>query len=196
MAASYDDKKLVVLLKEGNGEAYIELYNRYRRGVYSFLLRYVKVPSMAEDLLQDVFLKLWEVRHRLNPDLSFSAYLFQIARNRVFKMLKAIAHDEALRAQVLNRLSEAVTETEDRVQWQKYSQLLHSAIDALPPQRQKVFKLCREQGKTYEQVAAEMHISRHTVKEHMTLAMKDIKDYVWRKADVSLVLFFLLTDRL
>ena len=195
MVASYNDKELIVLLSESNGEAYIELYNRYRRGIYSFLLRYVKVPALAEDLLQDVFLKVWEVRHRLNPEMSFSAYLFQIARNRVFKMLKAIAHDEALRARVLNRLSETISETENRVQWQKYHQLLHSAIDALPPQRQKVFKLCREQGKTYEQVAAEMHISRHTVKEHMTLAMKDIKDYVSRKADVSLVLF-LLTNQL
>lgn len=187
-----DERTLIAQLRENDQQAYLALYNRYHRGVYAFIVRYVKINAVAEDLLQDVFLKLWEVRHRLNPELSFSSYLYRIARNCVFKMFKAIANDKVLRNQVLNSLQQSVLEVEDRVQWQKYSQLLNLAINALPPQRQKVFKLCREQGKTYEQVAEEMRISHHTVKEHMMLAIRDIKNYVSSKADLPLAALLLL----
>jgi RNA polymerase sigma-70 factor (family 1) len=191
-----DERKLIAQLRENDKQAYLALYNRYHRGVYAFIVRYVKINAVAEDLLQDVFLKLWEVRHRLNPELSFSSYLYRIARNRVFKMLKALANDEALRHQVLNSMQQSVLEVEDRVQWKKYSQLLNLAINTLPPQRQKVFKLCREQGKTYEQVAEELHISRHTVKEHMMLAIRDIKNYVSSKADLPLATLLLVLSLL
>ena len=78
-----------------------------------------------------------------------------------------------------------------KLQWKQYQESLAAAIDQLPPQRQKVFKLCREQSRTYDEVAAELGISRNTVKEHMVLAVKAIREYFKRHSDTLLSSFFL-----
>jgi RNA polymerase sigma factor (sigma-70 family) len=127
--------------------------------------------------LQDVFLKIWEIRERIDPDLSFRGYLYRICRNSVFKLMKQMASDETLRLGVIRQFSQSVSDADLRIHWQQYEAILRASVQALPPQRQKVFLLCREQGKTYEQVAAELGISRNTVKEHMVMAMRSISDY-------------------
>jgi RNA polymerase sigma-70 factor (ECF subfamily) len=83
-------------------------------------------------------------------------------------------------------------EADVQLQWQQYEQILQTAVNQLPPQRQNIFKLCRQEGKKYEEVAAELHISRNTVKEHMVLAVRSIKDYVYQHTDIHLIMAFLL----
>ena len=139
--------------------------------------------GFLEDVLQDVFIKIWEIRGRIKPELSFSGYLYRITRNHVFKLLKKITADEALRLRVMQDLYQQTTDADTLLQWKQYETLLHSAIDRLPPQRQKVFRLCREELKSYEEVARELGISRNTVKEHMMLAMKSIRFFVYSNAD-------------
>ncbi|MCU7552615.1 RNA polymerase sigma-70 factor [Chitinophagaceae bacterium LB-8] len=189
----YDEIKLLHLLKAGDTDAYLQLYNKYHSALYAYILRFIKIPELAEDVLQEVFLKIWEIRERINPDLSFQAYLYRISRNSVFKLVKKIAADEELRNQVAYHISETIEDADLNLQWQRYHEILQAAIHQLPPQRQKIFKLCRQEGKKYEEVAAELNISRNTVKEHMVLAVKFLKDYVSRHADIQLIiaLFFL-----
>jgi RNA polymerase sigma-70 factor (family 1) len=173
----YNEYSLVQGLQRGESGAFLELYNIYHPALYHYVLRFVKSPAIAEDVLQDVFLKIWEIRERINPDLSFKGYLYRICRNSVFKLMKQMASDETLRLRVLQQFAQSVSDADLKIHWQQYEEMLRAAINALPPQRQKVFMLCREEGKTYEQVAAELGISRNTVKEHMVLAMKSIKDH-------------------
>jgi RNA polymerase sigma-70 factor (family 1) len=183
--------ELLRLLKAGDINAYIQLYNKYHPALYAYVIRFIKVPELAEDLLQEVFLKIWEIRARIDPTLSFKAYLYRISRNSVFKMLKKITAEDELRIQVAHHISETIEDADLKLQWQQYEQILQAAIDLLPPQRQKIFKLCRQEGKKYEEVAAELNISRNTVKEHMVLAVKSIKEYVSRHADIQLVIALL-----
>lgn len=194
---TYDEIALLHRLKKDDAEAYIQLYDHYQALLYGYILHFVKVPVLAEDVLQDVFLKLWEVRHRVNPDLSFSGYLYRISRNQVFKLVKKIAVDEDVRLGVMRQLGQNVEEGELKLQWKQYEALLTAAIAQLSPQRQKVFHLCREQGKTYEEAAQELGISRNTVKEHMVLAVRAIKDYLTRHGDISLLylLFFWMGNK-
>jgi len=184
-------------LQKGDSDAFQELYNQYHQPLYHYVLRFVKSPALAEDVLQDVFLKIWEIRSRIDPELSFKAYLYRISRNSVFKLLKKIAVDENLRVQVLKQFSQSVADADLKVLWQQYEELLHAAINRLPPQRQKVFRLCREEGKTYEQVADELGISRNTVKEHMVLAMKLIREHIDQYGDTPthfILLLLLISD--
>jgi len=184
-------------LQKGDSDAFRELYNQYHQPLYHYVLRFVKSPALAEDVLQDVFLKIWEIRSRIDPELSFKAYLYRISRNSVFKLLKKIAVDENLRTQVLKQFSQSVADADLKVLWQQYEALLQAAINRLPPQRQKVFKLCREEGKSYEQVAEELGISRNTVKEHMVLAMKLIREHIDQYGDTStyfILLLFLISE--
>lgn len=195
--ATYNEQSVILRLQKGDSDAFRELYNQYHQPLYHYVLRFVKSPALAEDVLQDVFLKIWEIRSRIDPELSFKAYLYRISRNSVFKLLKKIAVDENLRTQVLRQFSQSVADADLKVLWQQYEALLQAAINRLPPQRRKVFKLCREEGKSYEQVAEELGISRNTVKEHMVLAMKLIREHIDQYGDTStyfILLLFLISE--
>ena len=91
-------------LRQGSTDAYITLYNQYSPSLYTYILHFINVPEFAEDALQEVFIKIWEIRERINPELSFSGYLYRITRNHVFKLLKKITADKALRLQVIRDL--------------------------------------------------------------------------------------------
>ena len=197
LGQSYDERSLLQRLRLGENDAFLELYNIYHPALYNYVLRFVKIPAIAEDILQDTFLKIWEIRERIDPDLSFKAYLYRICRNSVFKLVKKIAGDEGLRLQVMLQFKQSVSDADLKVRWQQYEEILYAAIDQLPPQRQRVFMLCREEGLTYDQAAEQLGISRNTVKEHMVLAMKSIKEYFQHHGDTSLgVVLFLLTRNL
>lgn len=191
-AGYFDEITLLKELRDSSSEAFIQLYDHYHPALHAYILRFVKIPAIAEDVLQDVFLKIWEVRQRIDPGLSFNAYLYRISRNMVFKLMKKIAADDELRLKIMRQLSNSAEEGHLKLQWKQYEEILTAAINQLPPKRLQVFKLCRDQGKTYDEAAEELGISKNTVKEHMVAAMKSIKDYLSRNGDILRCLFFLV----
>ena len=184
---NFDEVELLTRLKKGDKEAYLLLYDRYHLSIYNWALKLVKIPQLAEDIVQEVFLKIWQIKERLNPQQSFPAFIYRISRNKAFTILKKISTDEKLCSQVMTRLAIYPESAENRVLWKQYEQLLINAVEQLPSQRQKVFKLCRHQGKTYEEVAEELGISRNTVKEHMVMAVKNIKEYFYQYGDIVFI---------
>lgn len=179
-------------LRDGDQDAYLEIYNKYHARLYHYILKYVKVPELAEDVLHDIFLKLWEVRAQIKPELAGTGYLYRISRNYIFKLMKKIATDEELRRRVVTAISELAAEGSDEtLEWREYSGLLNHAIEHLPPQRRKIFQLCRMEGKSYKEAAEILGISHNTVKEHMVHAMKFIKEYFYKNTDIVLGLLIL-----
>jgi len=191
----FDESLLLKRLKEGDTSAFMQLYDHYHRPLYLFILRFVKLPGTAEDVLQDVFLKIWEIRDRINPELSFQAYLYRISRNKVYKLLKEMVKNEETRTQILHQLGSSAEGPHLQLQWKQYYEVLQQAIASLPPQRQRVFKLCREQGKTYDEAASELGISKNTVKEHMVAATRFIKEYISSRTDVTLLMAIFLSQK-
>jgi len=185
-----NEYNLLKKLKKGDSKAFLELYDRYHLQVYNWALKFVKIPAIAEDIVQDVFLKIWVIRERLNPQLSFPAFIYRICRNRVFSDLKKIAVNERLTLSVIEQFRSLKESPADLAIWNQYEVLLESAIRKLPKQRQKVFKLCRQGGKTYEEVAVELCISKNTVKEHMVMAVKNIREYFYQYGEMSFILIF------
>jgi len=183
--------ELIKRLQQSDSEAFLALYDRYHVIVYNWSLKIVKVPTYAEDIVQDVFLKIWQIRDRLNPHQSFPAFIYRICRNKAFTLIKKITTDERLQIQIMHQLKNVVESTENRTLWHEYEVLLSNAVGKLPKQRQKVFKLCRQEGKSYEEVANELGISRNTVKEHMVMAVKNIKEYFYQYGDISFLLILL-----
>ena len=189
----FEEKELLEKLRENDKDAYLRLYSHYRAPIYHFISRFVKSPFYAEDILQDVFLKIWEIRSRINPELSFKAYLYRICRNLVYKFLKKAATDETILAHTMHFFQPATDDVELTLQWKEYEQKIQEAVAQLPPKRQMVFRLCREENKSYDEVSNELGISRNTVKEHMVLAMKNITEYLKVHSGIKLpLLVFLL----
>lgn len=176
---AFDEIDVLKRLQQGDELAFIEIYDLYKKPLYAFILKFVKVPSHADDLLQDLFLKIWEVRSRINSSLSFKAYLYRICRNLVYRFLKKTAESPTLLSEQMQYfVPDASANAELRLLWKQYEENIRSAIDELPPRRREIFILCRQGKHTYDDVANQLGISRNTVKEHMVLSMKSISSYL------------------
>lgn len=151
-----------------------------------YLVDFVKLPQLAEDLVHEVFMKLWEGRERIEITGSFAAYLYRISHNKAIDALKKISKDVALRKEVLEWMDPAIIEPENE-RLNHYGELYRNAIAALTPQRQKIFILCKEKGKTYDEAARELGISRNTVKEHMAHSLRFLRNYFAERGQLTLV---------
>jgi RNA polymerase sigma factor (sigma-70 family) len=170
------------------------MYQHYHPGIYHYIYRFVKLPDLAEDLVHDVFLKVWEIRHQIDPELCFAGYLYRISRNHVYKTLRRIAADRELLIRLLLQFpGEPAEGQEETWQTREYERLFSEALSVLPRQRRKVFELCRGEGKTYKETAAILRISCHAVKKHMVLGMRDIHDFVARNSDMTAILLLLVS---
>jgi RNA polymerase sigma-70 factor (ECF subfamily) len=177
-------------LKNGSEAAFTQIYDRYHRGIYAYLLGFVKAPHLAEDLVHEVFMKIWEARERIEITTSLSAYLYRISHNKAIDALKKIAKDASLRKEVLEWMDPRITEPGNE-SLNHYEELYRNAIAALTPQRQKIFILCKEKGKTYEEAATELGISRNTVKEHMVQSLRFLRTYFAERGQLTLMILAL-----
>lgn len=186
---TYKDEELLLLLNTGDQAAFTELYHRHHSGIYNYQLSFVKIPSIAEDLTQEVFLKIWEARERLQVHSSFSAYLYRASRNTAIDFMKKIAADRALQKEIASRMPSLFLETGNtQLQTKEYTILYKQAVDSLPKQRRAVFLLCREEGKTYEEAAGLLGISRHTVKEYMAESLRSLRNFLSEETKAALLL--------
>ena len=184
------EEEVLIRMKQGDESAFSTIYRHYHASLYIYLLRFCKIPSLAEDLVHDVFLKLWEIRDRINPQLSFSGYLYRIARNHVIKTIDKLATDQAMREQLFSQLNTlAAPQPEQMIRAKEYERLFQAALAQMPPQRLKVFPLCRQEGKSYDEAAEILGISRNAVKKHMVLGMRSIYEYVHRYGDILLLVY-------
>jgi RNA polymerase sigma-70 factor (family 1) len=197
--STYTDSELLVFLREGDKMAFAEFYNRYHKSVYRYLISLVKVPEIAEDLVHEIFLKLWDIRQKLEIKENFKGYLFWMCHNKAADTTKKLAGERMLKDELLfHYYQNFFVENHTPEQQQRYDDLIEEALNSLSPQRRKVFELCKKQGKTYQQVADELQISTHTVKEHMSYALAALRDFFRQKGEFSIVLllieFFLKKD--
>lgn len=187
-AALDEEKELILLLQKGNERAFEKLYRLYSVRILKKLIRLVKQEDIAVELLQDIFLKLWEKRESLNAEQSLRSYLFRIAENKVTDLFRRAAYDKKLLAHLISVSTELCHTTEDIIDLKDGELLLQQAINSLPPQRQKIFILCKIEGKSYEEVAALLGISAGTVNDHMVKAGRAVKKH-FHTADLALLTF-------
>lgn len=186
---TYTDEQLLLMLSGDDQQAFTELYNRYHTGIYNYQSAFVKIPSIAEDLTQEVFLKIWEARRRMEIHTSFTAYIFRISRNVAIDSIKKISADRQLRNEVMHNMQSSFPENGiSKLQAKEVHSLYNQAVDSLSRQRKAVYVLCREEGKTYEEAAKLLGISRHTVKEHMTESLRSLRHFLSEKAKTALLL--------
>ena len=189
---TYTEEQLLHLLSDSDQQAFTELYNRYHSGIYRYQLTFVKSPSLTEDLTQEVFLKIWEARQRLKVHTSFAAYIFRVSRNTVIDFMTKAAADKKLRDEIILHLELNSPESStNQLISKEYQYLYQQAIGSLSKQERKVFRLCREEGKTYVEAAGILGISRHTVKEHMAKSLRSLRGFLSQKMDTALKLIIL-----
>ena len=182
------DTELAILLTLNDEAAFSELYVRYKDKLYYFCLHLLKSKEEANDIVQEIFIRIWESRNFINPDLSFSSFLYTMARNRILNYFRDIDIDEKVK-EIL--ATQKVTEEEaidSKIIYTEYQVILQNAISQLPPQRRKIFNMSRIESMSHKEIAAELGISVNTVQEHISEALKFIKAYFSNHADMSISL--------
>jgi RNA polymerase sigma-70 factor (ECF subfamily) len=180
----------VKCLAEGDEEAFVALYNKYHRKIYYSALKMTQSDVLAQDVTQNVFLRIWDTRTTLDPKQNFAAYISVICRNAVFDMFRKATHEEAIRKELQQFTEIAESGREDDDFYETYKYLLDKAIAGLPPQRRIVFELCKLQEKSYDEVARSMSISRSTVQDHIVKANKSIREYLLIHGNCSFAVLF------
>ena len=175
---SQQEKEIVLRMMQGDELAFEKIYRLYSPKLYGNLLRLLKSVPQTEQILQDVFLKVWEYRSSIDPEKSFRSFLFKIAENKAYDFFRKAARDKKLEAELIALSTVNYTVLEEFVADDEKLILLKNAIDKLPPQRQQVFRLCKLEGRSYREVSESLGISQSTISDHIVKATKSIRDHL------------------
>ena len=193
-----EDSALVCRMYDNDVWAFDALYHKYHQAIYRNIFKLTKNEAVSQDILQDVFVALWEKRLLIKADQSVSGWLFVLSFNKSISHLRQVVRESSVMK------SMPFTEVElaiDQMQViDDHYFLLYQAVNQLSPQKKRVFTLCKLEGRTYEEAAETLNISKHTVKEYLGHAVVSVKNHIRenqheRKA-VSVVLFCSFLDRI
>lgn len=182
------------LLREvaaGSREAFTELFRQHRDKVFNVALTITHSEAQAEELVQDVFLKLWVKKETLAEVENFDGFLFIVTRNYALKALKKIAFDRKVKVYLEENALPLLT-AEDHLQVKYVRELVDQAVRALPPRQQQVYRLIKEKGLKREEVAKKLCISPNTIREHLAAASKSVRAYVSARLHLPIILWLLI----
>lgn len=167
------EKGLLCRVADGDEAAFAQLFGAYHQRLGAYVYRLTESVPATEEIVQDVFIKIWLRRASLPEVRAFDAYLFTAARNHVFNYVRKLARERALQARL-----EASLPGEAEVQENPHQALLDRAIAHLPRQQKNVYLLHRRQDLSHAEIAERLHLSVETVKKHMSLALRSIRDFL------------------
>ncbi|MDO6429850.1 sigma-70 family RNA polymerase sigma factor [Flavitalea sp. BT771] len=188
---SYDEKALLSQVAQGDEAAFRIIFHSYHHKLGAYILKLTESFPLTEEIVQDVFLAIWQNRAGLGAINRFESYLFVIARNRAFNCLKQIARERMRKQEWANNRRDEPEEHGPHIAV-GYDGLIEKAVDRLPPQQKKVYLLHNQQGMEYASIAVQMGLSATTVKKHMSLALRSIREYVHSHMDPVSILFVIV----
>lgn len=175
----YNDKELLARIAQGDEHAFKQLFINYSRLLYPFVTKLVKQEGVAEEMIQQVFLKLWLNRDKLADVEHPSAYIYQIASNECFAFLRKQAIANKHLAQLGQK--QGSNSIESHLSFVEIKRLVHTAYLQLPPQQQRIFYLSRHHHLSIPDVAAQLNISPTTVKNSLVKSLKAIRQFLERE---------------
>lgn len=187
-----DERSLVLRLIEGDEDAFCELYAAYKNRLIYFAMRFLKSREYAEDIFQDAFAVVWQGRRFINPDASFSAYLYTIVRNRILNQLRDLSNQDKLREQILSQAVNYTNETKDEIIANDLRQFISRALQQLTPRQREIFQMSRERQMSHREIAEVLGISVNTVQESISISLRTLRTYLEKNSIVSDDLILLL----
>ena len=174
------ERELLLCVSRGDEGAFTQLFNAYHQRLGLYVYRLTESRPLTQEIVQDVFVRVWLRREALSSVSSFNAYLFTAARNHTLNALKQVARQRSGQAQLEATLGALSSEPSDSDHGdidpvEDYRLLLDKAVEKLPGQQQKVYLLHRRQGLSHAEIALQLNLSVETVKKHMSLALRAIR---------------------
>jgi len=170
-----DEKYLITILNKGDDASFEALYRLYSKRLFGYLIRLVKSESIAADLLQDAFIKIWNNRQNIDPEKSFRSYLYRITENLVYDFFRKAARDKKLQAAIIESYDDSYNHVEESFCVAEVDHKLKEVIKLLPAKRRQVFQLIKIEERSYEEVSELLHISVSTINDHVVKATKSVR---------------------
>ena len=176
MKIKNDDCLLIPKLIKGDVLAFDSLYKKYARKLYFFVLKYLKSETEAEEVVQSVFVKVWENRKRLKQELSFKSFLFTIAYNDICKVFRKRQNFKKVLEEFLYYDSNISDETREKIDYESLLSLVNEIIEKLPARQKEIIIKSRFKGKNTKEIATELKLSPGTVDNYISASMKFIRE--------------------
>jgi RNA polymerase sigma-70 factor (family 1) len=182
----HSDRDLFALIATGNEPAFAELFRRYDKRIYPFVLNMIRSESQAEDITHEIFIKLWLHRSKLPHIERPDAYILTIASRHTLDHIKSNLNQAKMAQQLSYTMANASSNvTEETLLYRQSLELVEQAVERLPEQQRKVYSLSRKEGYTNDEIAHQLNISRHTVRNHLAEALRSIRRYLNDNGQVS-----------
>lgn len=197
MIDSTAEKLLLIKLKEGSFQAFEKLYTMYSGKLYNFIMRLSSGDQyMAEEVVQSTFIRIWEVREKVDIDASFISFLCTIAKNLLMNMYQRQTVEYVYNEYLLKSGVDRDSQTEDGIDLRFLNDYIDSLAEELPAQRKKIFILSKRQNYTNKEIAGMMGISESTVATQLSLAVKFMREQLMKHYDkvIALLLAFFVNE--
>lgn len=187
-------ENILAEIAKGNRYAFESFYNMHYKKVYTFCFRHLKSTEIAEEILQDVFMKIWTMEEELLKIQNIEAYLKVVSKNRCFDYMRKMAREEKNRMFYETLKIKPVEDfVEDAAMYTDTIRLLQEGVSCLSKQQKLVFELCHDQGLKYDEAAKILNLSSSTVKHHMIAARRFLRQYI-KINTLIIILYFLFSS--
>lgn len=187
-----NEPELLERVSTGDEKAFKLLFDTYSPRLMHYISRFTKCKEVAEELVLDVFMKIWTGRNLMNQVENFNAFLFKIARNKSIDFFRATAKDPKLKELLWQEIQLSSCEKSDEhLLLKEFEEKIREIIFLLSPQRQKIFNLSRDRSLTHDQIARMLNISKSTVNIHLVESRKFIRGHLSKTMHLPCFLFFL-----
>ncbi|MBX2924244.1 MAG: RNA polymerase sigma-70 factor [Chitinophagaceae bacterium] len=183
-----NESTLLCQLADGNREAFRILYDNYRDKLFYYALRLTGSKQAAEDILQEVFIKVWMGRNTMADIRSFEAWLFTLAKHKIINGLRRLSLEHTILAEIRKDLHAHVDSTIHAIDYNETARALRTAIEQLPPQQKIIYRLRQEQGLKNDEIAHQLNISPLTVKKHISQASRALRCLVEKQIGLTVSL--------
>ena len=170
-------------------DLFSEIFRQHEQHLYTLALRLTKSDEVAKDIIQEVLMKLWEHRNIIHSIKNKEAWLYKLTENKVVDFLRKAAADDRLKKKIWDNLQHILNETEQHLEAKEYNQVIQKAIEQLPPQRRLIYQLNKEEGMDYQQIATELQLSKHTVKNQLFSAIHSVRRFISKNTKLFSHLF-------
>jgi len=173
-----DERALLSRVADSDEKAFTELFERYSDVAYGFAIVYTKTAESAEEVVQEIFLKLWLKREKLREIQSFPDHLFIITRNHIIDFLRKHLREKKYQQQLMQHFREVSFTPEQQLIFKESGEIVEKAVAMLPPQQQTIYRLRRNEDMPLDEIAFTMNLSRLTVRNHLNKALGAIRAYL------------------
>lgn len=187
----HNEKDLINLVAKGNGPAFSQLFERYQDKVYKTAFFYLKSEAAAEEVVQEVFIKIWQKKQSLQDVTYFTSWLLKLTKHHIIDHLRKIARESAILEKLGQQGQPSDNTTDFRARHYQYQLLLQQALSNLSPKQKDVYKLVKEQGLSYEEAGEQMGLSPLTVKTHVARALQSIREFLQKHGEIYFILLLI-----